>query len=181
MIHEISLHSPSTLLEGAYINSFNKLSLKSDQLNWIYLGNDAEINTPINNFNSYVQVLLKRETEPAPGFVCDTIWWAIYKNQMVGRIAFRHELNDFLKKIGGHIGYIVHPEWRNKGIATWMLKEVLKTNKVKNVKKILLTCDVCNIASEKTIIRNGGVFEKIIDLGPSRPAKKHFWISTELK
>ena len=178
MIENLILCNQKIELKDAYMAGFNELTKKSDKLAWIYLGDDADVDTPNKNFETYVNRLLKRETEPPPGFVCDTIWWAITGNEMVGRISFRHELNEFLKKVGGHIGYIVHPKWRNKGIATWMLSEVLKTERVKQTAKVLLTCDDSNGASEKTIVRNGGVFDKLVDLGSSRTRKKHFWIET---
>ncbi len=42
-------------------------------------------------------------------------------NRIVGMIDIRHELNDFLRNYGGHIGYGVRPSERNKGYATQML------------------------------------------------------------
>ena len=43
--------------------------------------------------------------------------------------------------------------------------------------RLLLTCNADNLASEKTIIKNGGVFESTIDTGQGSP-KKRFWVST---
>ena len=175
-MNKLSLHAPAICLKDAFLNGFKQLTEKSDQLAWIYLGDDADKNTPTNDFNNYVKTLLKRQKQSLPGFVPGTIWWAIHENEMVGRIAIRHELNAFLREVGGHIGYIVHPLWRNRGIATWMLKEVLKTRQAKSIGKILITCDESNLASEKTITRNGGVYEKTVELGSGQTAKKHFWI-----
>ena len=177
--HSLCLYHPSTQLKNAYLSALNQLEKKRDKLSWIYLGDDENTNKPHTDFNEYVRTLLKRKTKPAPGFVCNTVWWAIYKDEMVGRISIRHELNDFLKEIGGHIGFITHPKWRSKGVATWMLSEVLKTTHAKAIGKVLLTCDEHHEASEKVILRNGGVFERLVDVGPSRPPKKHFWIETE--
>jgi predicted acetyltransferase len=52
-------------------------------------------------------MLRAREHVVAPGLVTDTVYWAIRDEQMVGRIALRHELNESLLREGGHIGYIV--------------------------------------------------------------------------
>ena len=177
--HSLCLCHPSTQLKNAYLSALNQLEKKRDKLSWIYLGDEENTNMPHTDFNEYVRTLLKRKTEPAPGFVCNTVWWAIYKDEMVGRISIRHELNDFLKEIGGHIGFITHPKWRGKGVATWMLSEALKTTHAKAIGKVLLTCDEHHEASEKIILRNGGVFERLVDVGPSRPPKKHFWIETK--
>ena len=95
---------------------------------------------------------------------------------MVGRISIRHELNDFLQKVGGHSGYIVAPAWRNKGVATEMLRNLLLTPKAKEIGKLLLTCDETNLASERTIFKNGGKLTQLMDKGSHRPKKKHFWI-----
>ena len=40
-----------------------------------------------------------------------TRWW-VEGEQYLGRIAVRHELNDFLREVGGHIGYDVRPSAR---------------------------------------------------------------------
>ncbi|HYJ26251.1 MAG TPA: GNAT family N-acetyltransferase, partial [Nocardioides sp.] len=39
---------------------------------------------------------------------CTTLWW-VDGEDYLGRIAIRHELNDFLLDVGGHIGYDVRP------------------------------------------------------------------------
>ena len=96
---------------------------------------------------------------------------------MVGRIGLRHELNDFLETHGGHIGYIVRPSWRHKGIATNMLKQVLDTGISRSIGKLLLTCDEGNIASEKTILACGGQLQDILAYDPAKPGKKRYWIN----
>ncbi|MAF91085.1 MAG: GNAT family N-acetyltransferase [Bdellovibrionota bacterium] len=99
--------------------------------------------------------------------------------KMIGRVSIRHELNDFLQEIGGHIGYVVDPNYRNQGVATKLLKAALDYSK-KNLglKKVLLTCDEDNLASEKVIVNNGGIFENLREacaISPTR--KKRFWIN----
>ena len=41
-----------------------------------------------------------------------------------------------------------------------MLKLVLEEARKFGMKKVLLTCDVDNIASRKTIVKNGGILER---------------------
>ena len=108
-------------------------------------------------------------------FVRGITFWAIMDNEVVGRIGLRLELNEELEKLGGHIGYIVRPSYRRKGIATKMLALALETDYAKDIGKLLLTCDVDNEASERTIVKNGGVFYDIVEL-ESRANKKRFWI-----
>ena len=82
------------------------------------------------------------------------------RDRLIGVIDIRHELNDFLASYGGHIGYGVRPTERQKGFATKILWLGLEYCKSINLKKIMLACYKNNVASSKTIIKNGGVLEK---------------------
>lgn len=88
-------------------------------------------------------------------------YFAIDENEkIVGCIELRHSINENLATIGGHIGYSVCPSERRKGYATNMLKLVLEEARRLGLEKVLLTCDADNIASRKTIVKNGGVLER---------------------
>lgn len=80
-------------------------------------------------------------------------------NKIIGIIDLRHSLNDFLKDCG-HIGYSVRPTERNKGYATKMLKEVVQIAKKENIMTLQLSCMKSNLPSYKTIINNGGIYER---------------------
>ena len=43
-------------------------------------------------------------------------------------------------------------------------EHLLKKAKEININKLLLVCDTDNIGSEKTILKNGGIFEKTITI-----------------
>lgn len=45
------------------------------------------------------------------------------------------------------------------------------------IKKVLITCNQNNIASEKTIISNGGIFETLITVGEE--LMKRYWITLD--
>lgn len=105
-----------------------------------------------------------------------TTYLAIYNNEIVGDMVFRHELNEELLNYNGHIGYTVRPSKRGMGYATMMLKEVMMIAKSSGLKRLLVTCDVGNIASEKVIIKNGGIKEDI-RVESDGNAIKRFWIS----
>lgn len=98
-------------------------------------------------------------------------------NRLVGMIQVRHYFNDYLSKYGGHIGYSVKPDERQKGYATSMLKAVLPYCKELGLDKILITCIDGNIGSEKTILNNGGVYESTVCEPYRNLNLKRFWIT----
>lgn len=98
-------------------------------------------------------------TDPPARFVpSQTYWWA-EGDTFLGRINLRHQLNDSLREIGGHIGYDVRPTARRRGHASAMLAAVLPKAAALGVEKALITCDADNIASSKVIEANGGVLQ----------------------
>jgi predicted acetyltransferase len=124
-------------------------------------------------FAAYVaRKLAEREDVEDPDWVlCTNLWW-VDGEEYVGRMSIRHELNDGLAEVGGHIGYDVRRSRRREGHATAMLAAALPIAHDLGVEKALLTCDVDNIASRRVIEHNGGVLED------ERNGKLRFWVST---
>lgn len=97
-------------------------------------------------------------------------------NRIVGVIDLRHHLgNPVLREWGGHFGYIVRPSERGKGYAKEMVHQNLIKCKELGLHKVMITCDRNNIASEKTILANGGVFEKEVLVDGEYT--KRFWVT----
>lgn len=100
-------------------------------------------------------------------------------NKVIGIIDLRHHINHpVLGTWGGHCGYSVRPSERGKGYAKEMLRLNTRNAQKFGISKLLITCDAKNIASEKTILANGGVFEKTIDVDGC--TMKRYWISLNL-
>lgn len=97
-------------------------------------------------------------------------------NRVVGVIDLRHHINHpILGTWGGHCGYSVRPSERGKGYAKEMLRLNMRNANSMGIEKLLITCDLKNEASEKTILANGGVYEKTIDVDGCKI--KRYWIT----
>ena len=111
------------------------------------------------------------------GFVANSTYWLISEDQkVVGVVNIRHSLNENLLKRGGHIGYGIAPSQRKKGHATKILELALQNAKKLGIKKVLVTCDALNVASEKTIIKNGGKQDADF-ITEDGTIVKRYWIS----
>lgn len=104
-----------------------------------------------------------------------TYWWITEGDRYLGAIDLRHELNDFLALAGGHIGYGVRPSARRRGLGSWALGEVLARARSIGLDRVLITCDVDNLPSARTIERNGGELESVTDTPVGR--KRRYWVA----
>ena len=133
----------------------------------------------VESFDEWLAAIIdnsKEETVRA-GLVPASTYLAvrICDNRVVGMIDIRRILNDFLLQFGGHIGYSVRKSERRKGYANEMLRLGLEKCKEIEITKVLITCDKKNIASAKTIISNGGVFENEVLEGEE--ITQRYWIT----
>ena len=134
-----------------------------------------------NDFSSYVQGELRLD-DPAhlePGKVLQSEFWLVNDLEFFGRIALRHELNDFLKGFGGHIGYEIRPSRQRQGLGTFMLKLVLEKARTIGLERVLLTCDVENLGSRRVIEANGGELEGEFQLDFYDKLIRRYWINLE--
>ena len=95
-------------------------------------------------------------------------------DRLVGMINIRHALNDFLRQYGGHIGIGVRPSERGKGYAKDMLRLDLGNARALGLKRVMIACSPSNPASERSIISNGGAFEK--DVPVDGEIIRRYWI-----
>ncbi len=132
---------------------------------------------PDEPWTSYVDRVEKqsRGVDVAPGQVPATFLLAVADGEIVGRVSIRHELNDYLERFGGHIGYAVRPAYRRHGYATAILREALDIVRPLGLTRVLLICDDSNAASIRTIESCGGVLERIDTSSDAEPTRR-YWI-----
>ncbi|WP_010098331.1 GNAT family N-acetyltransferase [Ornithinibacillus scapharcae] len=132
------------------------------------------------NYESYLEEMMKRKDGYGNWLPFSSYFLVNHKDRILGMIDIRHELNDFLYRIGGNIGYSVRPSERQKGYATLLLKMGLDKCRELGMDKVLITCDEDNIGSAKVILNNGGREDKS-EVDEDQTVKRRFWIDLSSK
>nr|WP_205410159.1 GNAT family N-acetyltransferase [Acetivibrio cellulolyticus] len=136
-----------------------------------------------SDFNAMVQKFenLSKGIDVPNGFVPSSTYWAYddESGKIVCAVNIRHYLNDMLIKVWGNIGYGIRPSERRKGYATIILKLALECCKTLKMERVLLGCYKENIASAKTILKNGGVLENEVIEENSGKLVQRYWINTK--
>jgi predicted acetyltransferase len=130
-------------------------------------------------FPRYLELLAQQEqgVNVPPDNVRSTFLFAFAATRIVGRVSIRHSLNQFLERVGGHIGYVVVPEFRRRGYATTILRMSLQIASDKlGIRRILVTCDDDNIGSIRTIEKCGGILENVVNGPDLQTPKRRYWI-----
>ncbi len=106
----------------------------------------------------------RNKIDPLSGFVEGSHYLLVddVRKKVLGMVNLRHYLNDFLFRVGGHIGYSVRPDERGRGYAKLQLKLALEKIAEQGVRDVLITCTCDNEASARTIEACGGVLENVI-------------------
>ena len=99
-------------------------------------------------------------------------------NVFVGAVNIRHYLNDYLFNYGGHIGDGIRPSKRNMGYGSKMIALALDECRKLKTDKVLMVCNKNNIASRKTILKNGGVLDNEVEL--DNDIFERYWIKVNV-
>ena len=172
----VELVEPTTRLHGPWLAARDDWGVGVHE-DGAGLRPEDEVETP-EGFAAWVK-RLRQESDPAvplgPGLVRCTYWWIVEGDIVLGAIALRHELNDFLFRAGGHIGYGIRPSARGRGLATAVVGQVLGTARSLGLDRVLITCADENAVSARVIERVGGKLEDVRDTELGRT--RRYWVS----
>lgn len=131
--------------------------------------------TDYRDFSAWLDSLEMHEPCPE-GLVPDSTYFCldVERNKLVGAVNIRHRLNERLLLDGGHIGDGVRPSERGKGIGTRMVGLALEKCRDLGLDRVLMVCDKENVASARTILRNGGVLENEVVV--DGVVEQRYWI-----
>jgi len=161
--HEWQLIAPTVRLHAAWLEAHNEWGPGLHEDGFGLRATD-EVDTPAG-FATWVARLTGRPDPAQPtiaGQVRSTCRWIVGGSRVLGGIALRHQLDDASLALG-HIGYGIRPSARRQGLATWALGRMLSEAGSLGLERVLIVCAAGNIASAKTIERNGGALENIRD------------------
>ncbi|CAE6946901.1 GNAT family N-acetyltransferase [Vibrio sp. B1FLJ16] len=166
---------PSTEYQESYIQMVREFSERGEAFVPFILAEDFD------DFPSMLDRLAAyaRGEQMPDGFVAHSSFWLVDdSNQVVGCSNLRHELNDGLLVLGGHIGYGIKPSERQKGYAKLILELTLPKAKNAGIDKALLTVNKSNQGSVKAIQSNGGVLAAEKKVSGQQGLVQYYWIET---
>jgi predicted acetyltransferase len=110
----------------------------------------------------------------------ETLLWYADGDTFLGSVQLRRRLTPLLEKWGGHVGYAVRPSARGLGYASAMLAGMLDHIRAHHpeLTRVMLTVAESNVASIRTIEKNGGVLQdRIAHPWHNGEMGRRYWIS----
>ena len=135
-------------------------------------------------YKNYEEWLLRMKDlsndSTCPKDMCSGIQYFLIResdNKLIGTINLRWNLNEWMLRNGGHIGYGVRPTERRKGYNKISLYLCLLEAQKLGLEKVLLTALDSNTGSVKTIQALGGVLEnKVTTHNNESTLTGRYWI-----
>lgn len=132
----------------------------------------------IENYESFLNILEKNKNQDLinPEYSPQTTFGVFEGDRLIGGFNLRHILKGNLINNGGNIGYLIRPSERKKEYGSLLLSLALNEAKKIGLEKVLISCKQENVASEKVIISNGGIYEDDYYDKTTKETYKRFWI-----
>ncbi|WP_091229490.1 GNAT family N-acetyltransferase [Microbacterium sp. 3J1] len=143
------------------------------------------LQAPVTPDRETLDELIERSTQladttvtPPDDLVHNDLYWIVDDGEVVGFLSFRHDLNDYLREVGGHIGYSVRESRRRRGYASAALRLGLERAREIGLERVLVTCDDDNVGSYRTIEGAAGVLQDVRDQSARGHAMvRRYWIT----
>lgn len=150
----------------------NKIDKNFEGLDFLSNINEKNFENALEEIEKY-----KHKDRINKNYSTETFWIAISDTEeIVGGIIFRQQLKGNLINHGGNLGYLIRPLERKNGYGTEMLHLALEKCRENGLEKVLVTCRDTNVASEKVIKKNGGIYENNFYDKKSDKNYKRYWI-----
>jgi predicted acetyltransferase len=144
---------------------------------------ERRINQIEADFAAYIEVIthqagsVRLPTGQVVPKVPFSVFWLVDGDEFIGETHVRHQLNDYLIKEGGHVGYGIRPARQRRGYGKLILALALDECRRIGLRRVLLTCLQDNLASARIIEANGGALENVIADPAGRGPLRRYWIA----
>ncbi len=149
----MELISPHIKYEESYKHYISELG---DEERYPY-----PMDLPFHDFADLVALLtaFSKGKRMLPNMVPNSTYWLVNNNEIVAVSHLRHELNESLQNLGGHIGLGVRPKFRGQGLSTMLLNLTIGEALKKRINQLHIHCYKENAASARMIIGCGGYLD----------------------
>jgi predicted acetyltransferase len=171
------LVKPSVQYKDSFIAAIREFKAEEEQ--YFSIVERIDVEEIEQDFAAYVEVCLSESDKPLkPKWVKATHSWLVEGDEVLGLINIRHDLNDNLRRTGGHIGVGVRPSQRRKGYASLMTRQALIEARKVGLTKVMFACKVENTGSQKILKSFGAVLENIVKTHETdpEPTMMRWWI-----
>jgi len=171
----MKLVTPSAEYQDSYINMVREVSEQGEAfVPFVLKEQYDDFSAMVKRLESY-----SNGNSVPENFVPHSTFWLVDEDGcVVGCSNLRHQLNDGLLVLGGHIGYGIKPSERRKGYAQTILRLTLIEANKHGIDKAMLTVNKDNIGSVKAIQSNNGILEIEKEVPGQSGLVQYYWIYT---
>jgi len=176
----VRLAAPAPLYRRSFLEALREGFRRGSQP----VADEARIRQIERNFPGYLREItdpsgtIRLPTGEAVPKVPFSVLWLVEGENFIGEASIRHELNDWLLREGGNIGYGIRPSRQRQGYGRLILALALEECRRLGIGRVLVTCQDDNLASARIIEANGGAVENVIADPAGRGRLRRYWISS---